>query len=123
MTPATCPHRQAEPVVLITGETVATVCVECLTPLPADYIDKQLHKAARVAFCEHQETIGIGTWSQSEPWRMCQDCDGFLDELLDAMTRPLVDPEWAAAVVPLVIRPDLSNFQSNFHRSIEPLNP
>jgi hypothetical protein len=51
--PSRCRHQQAEPVALVTGEIVATICIECLSGLPADYIDKQRSTAERQAYCEH----------------------------------------------------------------------
>ena len=40
-----CAHRQAEPVILCTGELVACVCVECFEPLPARWVETQRRKA------------------------------------------------------------------------------
>jgi hypothetical protein len=38
---APCPHPAAEPVTLLTGETVAAVCAACLARLPAEWLECQ----------------------------------------------------------------------------------
>lgn len=57
-----CQHRQADPVIISTGEVVACICTACLDPLPADWIAMQYERAHRAAFCEH-EWIDICTLS------------------------------------------------------------
>lgn len=81
-----CPHRQAEPVVLTTGETVACLCVVCLEALPADYVDRQRDTAHAIAVCLHEDTAEITTWgSPAYGYEICTACgvtDPFLTELL-----------------------------------------
>lgn len=50
-----CPHRQAEPVELATGETVACICISCLRQLPAKWIAWQRAQAETTARCTHAQ--------------------------------------------------------------------
>lgn len=69
-----CRHTQAEPVMLSTGELVASVCVSCLSALPADWISNQAEKAHREAFCEHAEWIEMPELGRVEVDAICRDC-------------------------------------------------
>jgi hypothetical protein len=75
---ARCAHRQAEPVVLSTGEVVASVCIECYAPLSADYIDSQRERAERTAFCEHDEKAEITMFGEAKRSYICIDCGTML---------------------------------------------
>lgn len=70
-----CPHQQAEPVILITEETVACVCIACLAPLAADWITDQRDQAEREAWCSHENAAEdrrlVGTFTR---WFTCGDC-------------------------------------------------
>lgn len=68
-----CSHRQAEPVLLNTGELVACVCIACLRALPYDWISDQMHRAYREAHCEH-EWIEMPTLGSAEVDAQCRDC-------------------------------------------------
>jgi len=68
-----CAHSQAEPVVLSTGETVASVCVGCLAGLATDYIDRQRGRAEREAFCTHDDLIEMTSLGEL-PWSICTQC-------------------------------------------------
>lgn len=68
-----CPHWQAEPVILNTGELVACVCISCLRALPYDWISDQLHRAHREAYCTH-EWIETPTLGRAEVDAQCRDC-------------------------------------------------
>jgi hypothetical protein len=73
-----CGHQQAEPVVLLTGEIIATICIECLIALPADYIDRQRITAERKARCAHEHVDEIVTRNFADHYvvryRTCADC-------------------------------------------------
>jgi hypothetical protein len=93
-----CAHRQADWVTLSTGEVVATVCVECLAALPADYIARQVARAEREAFCEHSETTELTTLSDPTPVIVCRACD-FTEAMAEAMTEALADPSRVPVVL------------------------
>jgi hypothetical protein len=59
-----CPHRQAEPVILSTGEQVACVCIACFAPLAAGWIIDQRSTAERVARCAHDDLIDISAFGE-----------------------------------------------------------
>lgn len=69
-----CAHQQAEPVVLSTGETVACVCITCLAPLTATWIDNQRHRAEITAHCAHDNLIDITAFGQVETDHLCNGC-------------------------------------------------
>lgn len=71
---AGCTHRQAEPVILSTGEVVACVCIDCFGSLPADRIDDQHERAEREAFCEHPDTVELTTFGSAKRSYTCIDC-------------------------------------------------
>ncbi len=67
-----CMHKQAGLVMTDSGD-VDYLCVTCLVPLPDDYIDRQRNRAARKAFCTHEDFVflsGPDGW----PRRMCIRC-------------------------------------------------
>jgi hypothetical protein len=103
----TCQHPQAEPVVLITGETVACVCISCMAQLRPDYIEDQHEAAYRRAYCEHGEQVEIRSFDRWLATPICTECgdrDPFVEELIDAMLP--MNRDSAASVMPLVIRVD-----------------
>lgn len=69
-----CSHRQAEPVVLSTGELVACVCIACLAALSADWIDNQRERAVRIAYCDHGDQIEITQFGQAVRQYLCNGC-------------------------------------------------
>jgi hypothetical protein len=71
---AVCLHRQAEPVILNTGEQVASVCIECLAPLSADHIEKQRAKAEIAAYCRHEDRISIRSLGEALNTEICMLC-------------------------------------------------
>ena len=73
-TAAICAHRQAEPVVLTTGEHVACVCVECYFPLPEVWIKRQREQAEREAYCEHEDEISLRALGDRYDTLMCSRC-------------------------------------------------
>lgn len=73
-----CAHRQAEPVVLSTGEIVACVCIECLDPLSAGYVEDQRERAEQAAFCRHDETVELTMFGSAKRSFMCVDCGSWL---------------------------------------------
>lgn len=81
-----CLHRQAEPVELTTGEIVACVCIECLQPLPADHIARQIRDAWDEArrerlrkTCPHTESVEIITFGMAEAEHMCLWCGTIME--------------------------------------------
>lgn len=114
-----CVHRQAVPVILITGETVATVCIECLEPLSADHIEQQLVRALQVAYCEDQETVDLATLAESGPRCYCTSCDEFLGELIESMTRPIHKTSSPSAVVPIIVRVETGELRRSIRRALE----
>ena len=73
-----CAHRQAEPVVLSTGETVASICIECFESLASDYIGNQRERAEREAFCEHLDTWELTAFGSAKRSFNCIDCGAWL---------------------------------------------
>lgn len=73
-----CAHRQAELVVLSTGETVASICIECFESLASNYIGNQRERAEREAFCEHLETVELTTFGSAKRTFTCIDCGAWL---------------------------------------------
>lgn len=69
-----CQHQQAEPVILSTEETVACVCIACLAPLPADWIDNQRDAAEREARCTHADTWVDRRLGSRTVWHQCNGC-------------------------------------------------
>ena len=71
-----CTHQQAEPVVLSTGETVACVCIICLSALSADWVTNQRRRAEQTAHCAHDDLIELGMFGQhpADADRICRDC-------------------------------------------------
>lgn len=71
-----CRHQQAEPVILSTGETVACVCIACLGPLSADWIDKQRATAEARAFCAHDpaDQVEIVAFGDQLIRVLCAEC-------------------------------------------------
>lgn len=69
-----CPHVQAEPVVLYTGELVACVCIICLDKLPANWIAGQREHAELVAYCTHETLIELRSLGQLHPDYTCNRC-------------------------------------------------
>lgn len=70
-----CAHRQAEPVILSTGEVVACVCVACYAQLPARYIRDQYDKALLYAYCKHKDRVDLAELGK-EPVNWDQICQG-----------------------------------------------
>lgn len=69
-----CQHQQAVPVQLVTGETVACLCIACLDRLPADWIDRQRRRAEREARCSHDRYVEDRRFGSSLTVRLCTDC-------------------------------------------------
>lgn len=69
-----CAHRQAEPVVLSTGEAVACVCTTCLAPLSATWIDDQRRRAEITAYCAHEDLVDITGFGKVEREIICATC-------------------------------------------------
>lgn len=69
-----CPHAQAEPVVLCTGELVACVCITCLDKLPAHWISRQREHAELVAYCTHEDLDEIREIGKLRPDYHCASC-------------------------------------------------
>lgn len=69
-----CRHPQAEPVILSTGEQVASVCIGCYHQLPAEYIHGQAEKAHREAYCTHDNEVDITGFGQVEATTTCIKC-------------------------------------------------
>lgn len=68
----TCLHSRAEPVTLLTGETVAALCADCLTKLPAAWID-----CLKTGHDELAEATELGS---SRPQYICRNCNGIYQE-------------------------------------------
>jgi hypothetical protein len=71
---SSCPHSQAEPVVLSTGELVACVCIACLCALPFDWIQDQRTRAERHARCEHDDEVDITAFGKVLTMLVCTIC-------------------------------------------------
>lgn len=69
-----CPHQQAEPVTLMTGEQVACICIACLDQLPARHIDRQRLTAERVAYCTHEDTVKLADFGDAFGGYICTGC-------------------------------------------------
>ena len=73
-----CAHRQAEPVTLSTGETVACVCIECFDSLPPNRILDQRDRAEVEAFCEHDDTVELTMFGSAKREFNCIACGAWL---------------------------------------------
>lgn len=103
-----CRHQQAEPVVLITGETVACVCIRCLERLSAEYIDQQYDRAYQIATCPHNDTVDVAAYGGFPRTVWCAECGErtpFLWQLADAMIETIKNPDAASKVAPIDITP------------------
>jgi hypothetical protein len=69
-----CPHSQAEPVILSTGETVACVCIACWDPLPAAWVRDQMELAHRVAYCRHENEVTLCSLGDPVDTLLCVGC-------------------------------------------------
>lgn len=74
---SSCSHRQAEPVVLFTGETVACVCILCMEQLPSDWIDMQRWRAETEARCSHEDLAEITRFDSPHREYTCLTCGGW----------------------------------------------
>lgn len=69
-----CPHQQAEPVTLTTGEQVACICIACLDQLEPYWIDRQRLTAEREAYCTHEDMVEITGFGKAYGEHICTGC-------------------------------------------------
>lgn len=72
--PGDCPHQQAEPVKLSSGELVACICISCFEQLPMAFIQRQKTDAMREAFCKHETRVELVELGSLDVEAMCIGC-------------------------------------------------